>query len=203
MHPKVMLVLVAILLSMLSACSQAIPPTTVADPLALDGSTLTLAPTSGHLDGVLDTRPHTSSDIDPGYVLFTPSSITFTIPVVRANLTYGGTDPAQLPLDNVSANVTLSDASSSAPLTLAFQGSPASWVFSQATPGSSDYDPQGALELTFTTANANTIDELTGLLTSGGSNTTSITVHADSSLPLQSGDSIQLTFGPGSVVFSY
>lgn len=192
-----------LLVAALGACNQSIPPTTVTDPLALDGSTLTLTPTSGHLDGILDTRPHTSSDIDPGYVLFAPSSVTFTIPVSKASLTYGGTDPATLPLDNVSANVTLSDPSSAAPVTLAFQSPSSSWTLTQVSAGSSQYVPQGVLELSFTTSNAATIDELTGLLTSGGSNTTSITVHAGSTLPLQSGDSVQLTFGSGSVVFNY
>ncbi|HKI57387.1 MAG TPA: hypothetical protein VKB31_09570 [Trueperaceae bacterium] len=201
------LLLPAVLGALLAGCRQSVPDTTVPDPLSLAGATLTIAMstvTPDEVIGQLDDVPHTSPDIDPGYLVFDPASVTLEVPVSSGVLSSAGALPTRLDLSGVHATLWLEDAPSGGPVPFALTGTPSAWSFLQSAPASSTYRPSAPLALTLTLTDPNALATFVDLLTTGGENTAQITFHAGSTDQVfQNGGTLQLAFASGSAVFGY
>jgi len=187
----------------LTGCRQSVPDTTVAGPLELQNGTIDVvaSPTTpGAVLGKFDpTPPHTSVNVDPAYLVFEPAAATLTIPIASASLTSGAAPP-DVTLSSVRATLSLEDPQSAGPIDYPMTGTPGTWTFQRGA--GSSYDAATALDLTLTLTDPNTVRGFVDVLTTGGDNTTRIVIHADSG-DLGSGDTLRLTFGRDSVVFSY
>lgn len=172
---------VTVLGTILAGCLQSVPDTTVPAPIELENSTIDITASTANPGEVVGdfapTPAHTSVNVDPGYLVFDPTTATLTVPITAANLT-AGTAPSDLSLSNVHATLTLEDAQSGGPLDYNMQGTPVTWIF-HAGAGSS-YDAATSLALTLTLQDPNALRDFVDLLTTGGDNTTKIVFHADS-----------------------